>query len=196
MKIRGALSILSLTTIALTFAPDAFAHEEGAIRLNAKQLPVGGSLIVVGDRFGKGVPYRLELRGTLKTFKFGRVRTDTAGHFEFTVTLPAEATPGSYAVAAIAADGDVSARADLVIVAASAATSSGANSAMPGMANMPPMRNMPGMAGMAGMHATAEYMEIPRTTTTAQWIIIGAIIGASALLGVALLRGPKGSPEQ
>lgn len=196
MKIGSVFSFALAATLWLAFASTASAHEEGVIKLSGRQLPAGGQLTVVGEKLGKGASYRLELRGALKTFELGSARADTSGRFEFTLTLPADAKPGSYAVAAVASDGDVVARADLVIVDANVPAASGAGATMPGMpgmpGNMPEMENMP---GMAGMHATAEYMEIPRTTTTAQWIVIGAVIAGSLVGGLALLRRPPASRE-
>ena len=179
MTIRVQRVLALVACLGLTIVTPANAHENGVIRLSAKQLPVGGSLTVNGDKLGKGTSYRLELRGALKTFSFGRVRADTSGRFAFTVTLPADAAAGAYTVALVASDGDVSARADLLISGAAPAASASHD-----------MANMPGMAmpGMNMPHATAEYLPIARTTTTAGWIVIILIIGGSALGGIALLR--------
>lgn len=178
---RAAAALASALVVS-TVTP-LTAHETGVVRLNASQLPIGGALVVRGAQMGKGASYRVELRGTLKTFSFGRVRADTAGRFELSVTLPAEAGAGTYTVAAVAADGDVSAQADLAILPG------GATEAMSG-------HQMAGMAGMAGMaHATAEPMNVPRTTTPAGWAVVALIIALSAVAGILLLRRGDDSAE-
>lgn len=175
--------------LVITAVTPATAHETGVVRLNASQLPVGGALVVRGAQLGKGASYRVELRGTLKTFSFGRVRADTGGRFELTVTLPSDAGAGAYTVAAVASDGDVSAQADLAIVPGGSAGGMGGHE----MAGMAGMAGMPGMAGMA--HATAEPMNVPRTTTPAGWAVVALIIAVSALAGILLLRR-RGEPAE
>lgn len=163
--------------LVLAMAVPIDAHETGVIKLSAKALPVGGGLTITGEKMTKGASFRLELRGALKTFSFGRVRADTSGRFELRVTLPPDAHAGAYTVAAVAADGDVSAQADLTI--AGAGTAAGNSD----MAGMPGMGNMPGMA-----HATAEHMDVPLTTTKAGWAVIAVLITLSAVGGLLLLR--------
>lgn len=72
-------------------------------------------------------------------------------------TGPKEGLP-AYTVAAVSADGDVSAQADLAILATAAGSTGG-------MAARHDVGAMPGMAGMP--NATAEYMNVPRSATTA-----------------------------
>lgn len=179
MAIHIKRGLALVACLGFTIAAPARAHENGVIRLSARQLPVGGSLTVDGDKLGKGTSYRLELRGALRTFIFGRVRADTAGRFTLTVTLPADAAAGAYTVALVASDGDVSARANLLI-----STAPPAANASHDMANMPGMA----MPGMNMPHATAEYLPIARTTTTAGWVVIVLSILGSAAGGIALLR--------
>lgn len=190
MKFSVAASKVSVAAVAtcaallLAVVAPAIAHETGVIKLSAKQLSVAGALVITGTKMSKGASFRLELRGALKTFSFGRVRADTAGRFEMRVTLPADAGAGAYTVAAVAADGDVSAQADLVVTGA---TSASAGGDMPGM---PGMNNMPGMS-----HATAEHMKVPVTTTPAGWTVIALLIGLAAIGGLALLRRGDKPPE-
>lgn len=166
------------TALTLAVVAPAFAHEHGVITLSAKSIAAHNALVIHAEKMSKNASFRLELRGALNTYVFGRVRSDTGGRFDLTTNLPAEAGPGSYAVVAVASDGDVSARAELTVTDGSMSSPG----SMPGMAAMPGMANMP--------HATAEYMSIPSTTTTAGWIVIVAAIGASALIGALLLRPP------
>jgi hypothetical protein len=51
---------------------------------------------------------------------------------------------------------------------------------------------MPGMPGMSS-EASAAPMQIPSTTTTAQWVVIYAIILLSLASGVFLLRRAAGA---
>jgi len=175
--------VAAAAAIVFASVPSAFAHEEGTITLSAKQVAPGSELVIRGAKLAKGGSVRLELRGVLATVNFGRVRADTAGAFEQRVTIPADARPGQYTVAAIAADGDVSAQADLVVAAASSATATTAAPA--GMADMP------GMPGMSGPHASAEAMNVPVTTTPGGWAVIVATIVLAAAAGVALVRGAR-----
>ena len=176
---RTSLSVVVALSagLALTSVTPLAAHETGVIKLSAKQLPVGGALVITGAKMTKGASFRLELRGALRTFSFGRVRADTSGRFELRVTLPADAGAGAYTVAAVAADGDVSAQADLALLATTPTAGGG------DMAGMPGMGNMPGMP-----HATAEHMKVPVTTSPEEWTAITTIIILAALGGFVLLR--------
>lgn len=170
--------------LVLTIVTSATAHETGVIKLSAKQLPVGGALVITGEKMTKGASFRLELRGALRTFSFGRVRADTSGRFELRVTLPHDAGAGAYTVAAVAADGDVSAQADLAVSGTAPVAGGGAMAGMPGMNNMPGMPN-----------ATAEHMKVPVTTTPEGWTAITIIIALSAVGGLLLLRR-RGDPNE
>ena len=172
-----SVAVAWCTALVLTSVVPVAAHEVGVIKLSAKQLLVGGALVITGEKMTKGASFRLELRGALRTFSFGRVRADTSGRFELRVVLPPDAGAGAYTVAAVAADGDVSAQADLAISTTTTAAGGGA------MAGMPGMSNMPGMA-----HATAEHMKVPVTTTPEEWTAITIVIALAALGGFMLLR--------
>ena len=185
--VRRATFAAAVAAALVTGVPSAFAHETGVITLSAKQLPAGSELIIRGAKLSKGGSVRLELRGALKTFSFGRVRTDTAGAFEQRVTIPADAKPGEYKVVAVAPDGDVTARADLVVTAAPAVAA--ASGAPAGTHDMAGMHGMRGMEGGGAPRATAEPMEVPGSTAPGSWVVIIATIVASGAGGMALLRG-------
>ena len=167
--------------LVLLVASAAFAHEKGVITLSAKQAPAGSELVIRGAKLAKGGSVRLELRGALTTVSFGRVRTDTSGKFEQRVIVPPNTKPGEYKIAAVAPDGDVTAEADLVVIAAGIG-------AAPSEAH-PGMHDMPGMGGTGGPHATAESMDVPVSTTPGGWFAIGAIIAVAAAGGALLVRG-------
>jgi hypothetical protein len=158
-----------------------FGHETGAIHLASNHVPVGGEIDLRGEKLPKSGTIKLELRGILDTYPVGQVKTDTAGAFQAKFTLASTVPVASYTLVAIASDGDVTARADLSVVAATTATTA-ASSSMPGMPGMP------AMTGASGEHANAAPMPIASTTTDAQWVVIYALIGLSLLSGAFLLR--------
>ena len=177
------IALVTAILVAGIVAP-AVAHETGVIRILSRQVTVGGELMVQGEKLSKNATLRMELRGTLETFQLGEVRTDSTGRFESRTTLPAAVKAGSYTVVVVASDGDVIARADVVVSPAAP------------MAGMAGMANMAGMAGHAGMtdsssaaaaHPTAEMMSVAANTSGAGWAAIITIIALSAAAGAALL---------
>jgi hypothetical protein len=189
---RKRINRIVVLTASLLFAapPTAFGHGGGVITLSTKNLAAGGELVIKGTKFSKSAPFRVELRGALRTVTLGQVRTDTAGAFEMRVALPREATPGQYTVVAVATDGDVAGRAGLVVIpgSAPAAQTAGQPGAMGH--DMGAMPGMPG--GTAGeQHATADLMKVPVRTTAFEWAVIGALVFGSLAGGLALLRASK-----
>ena len=188
--IKHRISATSATLIAtvatvLTATVPASAHETGAIHLASSQVAVGGTIDIRGEKLPKSQTLKLQLRGILDTYQLGEVQTDTGGAFHSPFTVPATVPVAQYTVVVIASDGDVTARADLSVVAAtttaSAQPAAGAGS----------MAGMPGMSG----EATAELMHIDRTTTTGQWAIIYTIIALSLIGGLLLLRISAGATD-
>jgi hypothetical protein len=182
MPLRRVFFALAASSIGILLSPaiPASAHETGAIHLSANQVAIGGTLTVTGERLPKSSDLKLELRGVLDNFPAGSVKTDTAGAFQIPFTVPQAVPAGPYTLVVIASDGDVTARADLVVSAA------GTQAAAPGAPGS--MADMPGMGGMSGEHATAEPMSIARTTTTIEWVVIWGIIIVSLAGGVTLVR--------
>lgn len=164
--------------LILAVAVPAAAHEKGAIHLASDHVPIGGELGLRGEKLPKSADIKLVLRGTLDNYAIGEVRTDTAGKFQVRLTLPPHVPAGAYSVVAIAPDGDVTARADLVIAATAPAAVAAAEQ---GMAHM-------GEQEMPGPHATAEMMAVQRTTTRGEWAVIAAAIVLSFVGGAVLLR--------
>lgn len=178
-------ALLTLALLAGSALP-ALAHENGTIALTPKQVGVGGNLSVRGDKLAKSSTLKMQLRGTLETFDLAEVRTDSAGRFLARLALPAEVKAGNYVVVVVAADGDVSARANLVVSAAETPAAD-ASAGMEGHAGMP-------MApGTPDQHPTAEAMEVRVSTSGAEWAAIVAIIGLSAAAGLGLLLGARRS---
>jgi len=184
-------AFLTIGLVAALAIP-ALAHEKGTIRILSKQVGVGGELIVQGEKLPKSAALKMELRGALETFPLAEVRTDSAGRFQARFALPVEVRAGTYTVVVVASDGDVVARADVVVAPAPLPS----EDAMAGMEAHP---GMPGPAGAPGQHATAEMMKVPVSTSGVEWAVIGTIIVLSAVGGIALLatarRGRGLEPE-
>ncbi len=166
----GSRLVCLFSLLTLVTAPE-IAHEKGIIRLASNELPVGGELGLRGEKLPKSTTLRLELRGSLETFTLGAVRTSATGRFQARLPLPAEARAGSYTVVALASDGDVAARAALVVIAA---------------ASTPVMDRG---ETKESSHPTAEMMNLTVTTTGGERAAILAIIVASLGGGLLLLRG-------
>lgn len=176
-------TLLSLALLA-TLASPALGHEGGVISLSSKQIAVGSQISIRGEKLPKNSTLRMQLRGALETFPLAEVRTDSAGGFDARLALPEEVKAGTYIVVVVASDGDVAARADVVVTAAPAS----------GMAAMPGMEEHPGMTrppGEPGPHATAEMMKVPVSTSGAEWAAIVGIIVLSAAGGLVLLAARR-----
>ena len=177
MKHVSAATIGLAIGFSLTLAVPAYPHGGGVIRVASKQVAVGGTIALTGEKFEKNAELRLELRGILDNYPAGKVRTDASGKFSATITIPPAVPIGAYTLVAIATDGDVTARTDLAV--GPAADVAASKEGMPHMATE-----------MPGMQATAEMMKIERTTTPAEWAVIAAVIllsfgGGAFLLGRA-----------
>ncbi len=179
---------LGAVALTLTTSTPAFAHGGGVIRLTSSQVPVGGTMTLSGEKLEKSSNIKLELRGTLDNYPVGEVRTDTAGKFQMSIVLPPHVPAGAYSLVAIAADGDVAARADLTVGTLTGGAGSGPVAAMPGMTGMTGMTGMNGTQEMPGMHATDEMMALKRTTSGGEWLFIGAFILVTFAAGALLLR--------
>lgn len=170
--------------LSVVFVAPANAHEKGAVRLTPREVSVGGQLTMNGERLSKNARFRLQLRGALDSFPLGVVRSDSAGKFEFKVTLPPGAKAGSYTVAVISSDDDVSAQADLAVAPLGTGD---AGTSIKDRLGMGAMKRHEGM-DMADMpHATAEPMKLPVGNSPGEATAIVAIIVLSLLGGGWLL---------
>jgi len=160
--------------LTLIVARAGYPHGEGVIRVAAKQVAIGGTIALTGEKLGKNADLRLELRGILDNYPAGQIRSDAKGTVSASVSIPPAVPVGNYTLVAIADDGDVVARTDLSVGPAAAVAAS--------------EKGMPHMAtGMPGMEATAEMMNIERTTSPAEWAVIVAVILLSCGGGAFLL---------
>ena len=182
-QMAGAFVAATVALLVLPAAP-ADAHETGAIHVSVKQVAVGGTVGVRGEKLPKASDLKLEMRGVLDNYPVGSVKTDTGGAFQLDLKLPASVPAGAYTLVVIASDGDVTARADLAVTEAATATASTGAASGSSMSSMPGMANMP---GMDGEQATATPMVIARTTTPGEWIVIWLIIIVSLAIGARLV---------
>lgn len=159
-----------------------FAHPTGSLMVRPNHASPGDTLVVRGAKLEAGALFRIELRGALRTVSLARVHADSTGAFELRVPVASDVTPGAYAVAAVASDGDVSAQADMTM----GAPGRGAPGGVGSMPHTSEMADMPGMANMP--MATAERMTVTVPTTGAEWTAIAIVVALSALTGLYLLR--------
>jgi hypothetical protein len=176
--------LLATMAVASVAVRPLFAHEKGVLTIGTKQAAAGDTLRARGSKLAKDAGFRIELRGVLKTYPFGRVRSDTSGGFQMLVPLPADATAGSYTLVAIAADGDVSAQAEFMLtpsVAGGRAT-----------IGMPGMGKNAGMNGM-DMSATAAMMDVPPNTSGSERAAIILVLATCAAAGLLLVWSSRGA---
>ncbi len=172
--------IFATAALLLVTAAPAYPHGGGMIRLATTQVAGGGTVALTGEKLDKSADLALELRGTLDNYPVGRVRTDAAGKFTTNLTLPPNIPGGAYTLVAIAADGDVAARTDIDIGSAAG----GSGTTMPGMAGNEGMHTAD---QISGPHASAEMMQLKRTTTTGEWGVIAVLTLLSFAAGAWLL---------
>ena len=169
MATRRLVWLFGLVT--LMTAP-AIAHEKGIIRLASNELPVGGELGLRGEKLPKSTTPAARAPGQPGDLHPRRGSYQCNWQIPGArLPLPAEARAGSYTVVALASDGDVAARAALVVVAA---------------ASTPVMDRG---ETKESSHPTAEMMNLTVTTTGGERAAILAIIVASLGGGLLLLRG-------
>ena len=186
-------TVLVAFAVLLALPAAAPAHEKGAIHLASSQVPVAGDVVMTGEKLPKSAVLQLQLRGALKNHPFREVRTDAKGAFQARLPLPSDVPAGAYTLVALAPDGDVVARAELVIAPATPAGSPADRSAMPKMAGGAPMPQT--AQEMSAPHATAEMMALDQRTSPGEWAAIVALIALSVAGGVMLLRKAAGAPS-
>ncbi len=99
--------------------------KRGVLKLATRRLVPGDSVEATGQRFSRRATLTIEFVGIAGRTRLDQVRTDSLGAFRRALVVPADLSPGSYRVVAVAADGDEVASVDVSVVArASAPTSS------------------------------------------------------------------------
>ncbi len=175
-------SIVGVVLILFSSTPLLGHPTNGVFHLASQRIAIGGQLELRGEKFQKGTDMKLELRGVLDNYPIGEVKTDAAGTFQVTLTLPPHVPTGAYTLVAVAPDGDITARAELSIIPSAQA----AKPAMPGMPGMAPVAGME--QEMPGQHATDEMMAIDQSKSAAERIIVAVLVLASFGGGTLLLR--------
>lgn len=181
METKKTLAVAALALVALSAYPSsaAYAHGGGVLRALPKQVAIGGTINVTGEKLGKNADLKAELRGVLDNYPLQSVRTSALGTLAATVTIPVSVPPGIFTLVVIAADGDVAGRTEVTVGPPGEAAA--AESGMPHMESGGKMADMPGMKG------TADMMKIEVKTTPAEWAVIAVLILASFAGGVALI---------
>ena len=159
--------------VALAAVGSVTAHEGQplGISLSAERLPPGAPLEVIGQDFLPGETLTTQMSGAGGTWQLGQVRTGADGHFAVVFAVPVDATPGPYAVDAVAVSGII-ARADFYVDAA---------------APRPALTPTPADVAVAGGG--------PRDD--ALWIYAPLLLIAGAVLAFAIFvrrRRPAGTP--
>lgn len=135
----------------------------------------GGTVELLGKEFGKNVQLSLMLIGTRGRRELLKVRTDSTGRFTVELSIPPETIEAEYRLAAMAADGDVVASVDVVVVAGALVSPSG-------------MDEHAGHEEGGAQMTTAEPLALERARSGI--VTIGAVVFAvvSILAGGLLLR--------
>lgn len=174
-----AMSVLALVALSAYASSAAYAHGGGVLRAAPKQVAIGGTINVTGEKLGRNADLRAELRGVLDNYPLGSVQTSGTEALATTLTVPLSVPAGVFTLVVIAADGDVAGRTEVTVgpPGEAAAAASG----------MPHMESGGKMAGMPAMKGTAEMMKIEVKTTPAEWAVIAVLILASFAGGAALI---------
>jgi len=104
--------IAAMLTLGATFA-----HGGGKIKLASKHLMVNAAFDLTGTEFAKKEPFTILLVGAAGRIKLGEVKSDSAGKFKLSVTIPASTQPGSYRLMLEASDDDEAATTDVMVMA-------------------------------------------------------------------------------
>ncbi len=113
------LTLLALLVLA---ADPLLAHGKGRLKLGSQHLMVGGTVELTGTEFAKRETFTILLVGAAGRTELGTVKSDSAGKFVITVTVPAATAPGNYRIALEASDDDEVASADAMVMGESVAT--------------------------------------------------------------------------
>ena len=105
-------TILTLIALAVTAV-----HGGGKLKLASKHLMVNAVFEMTGTEFEKKEEFTILLIGSSGRTKLGEIKSDTAGKFATTVTIPAGTKAGSYRLVLEASDDDEAASADVMIMA-------------------------------------------------------------------------------
>ncbi len=156
----------------------SLAHEKAVLESSRSSVPAGAVLPLDGRDFGEGERYVLRLVGALREYELSEVEADAEGLFSIELAIPGSVTPGAYQVVAVAPDGDVTARLDLVVLKAEAAEPEGAEERPASEAAQE----------AAPRVARADEMPIERSRSGLEWGVIGLLIAGAGGLGLGLIK--------
>ncbi|MSR07262.1 MAG: hypothetical protein EXR93_09390 [Gemmatimonadetes bacterium] len=105
-------TILVLVALAVTAV-----HGGGKLKMASKHLMVNAAFGLTGSEFEKKEEFTILLIGSSGRTKLGEIKSDTAGKFATTVTIPAGTKAGSYRLVLEASDDDEAASADVMVMA-------------------------------------------------------------------------------
>lgn len=157
---------------------DGAAHEEAVLRSTQSSVSAGASLELTGSDFTGSETYALKLLGVLDEYEVSEVAADSAGTFTYRLEVPANVSPGAYQIVAIASDGDVVARLDITVLAASAE----------GGASAPGEHPAGGQEGNPSSAARHDDIRIERNRSGIEWGVIGLVIGLAGGVGLGMVR--------
>jgi len=111
--------------IAALLTLGAALHGGGKLKLASKHLTAGVAFEVIGTEFAKKEPFTVLLIGASGRSKLGEVRSDSAGKFTASFTVPAMHAAGSYRLVFEASDDDEAASADVMVMTDGSAVAAG-----------------------------------------------------------------------
>ncbi len=160
LPFAGALAILLAVSLGVT---PTMAHGGAELTLSPAQVPPGGSVTVKGEGVEAGEMFTIHIEGVSYQATLGTVAVGDDGDFHEEFVIPTDTPPGTYQVRATSQEGEVLST-ELSVVAD------------------------PGPVEPAAAEPSAEPMQLNRTKSTAQWVVILAGILGSAALGLVLVR--------
>jgi hypothetical protein len=168
------LSLLLGFGLWIAVPAPALGHEDAVLEADRSVATAGDRVILAGREFAAGGKYGLRLVGALDEHDLGSARADSAGRFRIEVSVPSETRPGRYRLVAVAADGDLVARAEIQVVTEieKRATPAGGVDADHG----------------GGGAARADELHLERSRSFTELGLIVVILGSAAGLGFSLLR--------
>ena len=169
MNMRFLLSPMIAAAFALVPLSAALAHGEPVIAVEPAIVAAGGQITITGTEMEPGEVFTITLESLSGSIPLGDASVTGEGGeggFTATFTVPSDITPGSYTVRATTEEGET-ASADLTVTAPSELAR-----AEPAMVQEP----------------TGELHEIDRSKPIGQIIAVVAVIAASAVGGLWLIR--------
>jgi len=106
-----------MKTILTALLALAVLHGGGKLKLASKHLMVNSPFELTGTQFPKKESFTILLIGATGRTKLGEIKSDTAGKFSTSVTIPATVKAASYRLILEAEDDDEAATVDVMVMA-------------------------------------------------------------------------------